>query len=167
MTGYTYTIGRVVDGVQLVDVRGPWQFDENDFRGRIVNPPIPQTPALIEGHIVDAGDEVRAVIAAEVAASEAIRKATPIPYDQPIETPALVLTSHDGGLGIAQAALDNGEIVTYTYHASPIPSPEVLRERFEKARDKRMANRAKALAGINGQLQQRIENLERLAGLRE
>jgi hypothetical protein len=127
--------------------------------------------AFIEGDGVTGAwqvvDRLTAEIEAEQAAAEAIRKATPIPYDQPIETPALVLTSHDGGLGIAQAALDDGTVITYTYHASPIPSPEVLRARFEAARDKHLAAKNKALQEINGALQKRIENLERLAGLRE
>lgn len=66
MTGYTWALGRVVNEVQLVNVT-LHQFDENDYQGRIINEPIPQTPALIDGGVVDAGNEVRAALEAEAA----------------------------------------------------------------------------------------------------
>jgi hypothetical protein len=72
MTGYTFELGRIINGVQLVNIRGPWQFDENDFQGRIIEPPIPETPALIDGQIVDS-PEARAVLHAEAAAEEQAR----------------------------------------------------------------------------------------------
>jgi hypothetical protein len=70
MTGYTWTLGRVVAGVQLVDVRGPWQFDETDYPGHWFVGPPPTTPAMIDGVLADAGDDVRAVLAQEVVAAD-------------------------------------------------------------------------------------------------
>jgi hypothetical protein len=69
MTGYTFDLGRVINGIQLVDIRGPWQFDENDFQGRIVHGAIPQTPALVDGVIVDS-PEARLAIQAEQYAAD-------------------------------------------------------------------------------------------------
>jgi hypothetical protein len=69
MIGYTYELGRVFNGVQLVNVTYH-QFDENDFQGRILEEPIPQTPALIDGVVVDAGDEIRQALEAEQKAQE-------------------------------------------------------------------------------------------------
>lgn len=64
MTGYTWSLGRVVLGVQLVDMRYH-QFDENDYVGHVYMGEPPQTPALIDGQIIDAGDAVRAELEAE------------------------------------------------------------------------------------------------------
>lgn len=72
VTGYTWSLGRVVLDVQLLDVRGPYSFDEFDFPGRWE--PLgyrwPQTPALRNGKIADAGQAVRDFLQAEKEAAE-------------------------------------------------------------------------------------------------
>lgn len=64
MTGFTWELGRVVDGVQLLTVTHH-QFDENDFQGRIFKGVLPQLPALIDGQIVDAPQSVKDTLAGE------------------------------------------------------------------------------------------------------
>lgn len=68
MTGYTYDLGRVVNGVQLVNLT-LHQFDENDYQGRIFSGECPECPALIGGAIVDAPQAVKDALAAEQAAA--------------------------------------------------------------------------------------------------
>lgn len=83
---------------------------------------------------LDAEAAAQAAAAAAFAASEIIRKNTPWIWDSPIEVPVLVFTSKDAGIGVAQAALDDGSVITFTYHASPIPDPAVIRQRFLDAK---------------------------------
>ena len=64
-------------------------------------------------------------------AAEAERINTPIVYDQPIETPSIVLRSHEGNIGVV--ASDDGDLVTFTYHASPIPEPGEIKARKDAA----------------------------------
>jgi hypothetical protein len=68
MTGYTFELGRVVAGVQLVNLT-LHQFDENDYRGRIFSGECPACPALVDGIIVDAPQSVKDVLAGEAAQS--------------------------------------------------------------------------------------------------
>lgn len=70
---------------------------------------------------------------AQQAAAEAERRNTPIPYDQPIEVPSLVLQSHEGLMGVGVVATDQGDLVTFTYHASPVPAPEEIKARKDAA----------------------------------
>lgn len=70
----------------------------------------------------------------------------PLVFDRPIETPVLVLRSHDSGIGIARAALDDGTVITYTYHASPIPSPTELKVRFDAAKAAHLARKTDLLS---------------------
>jgi hypothetical protein len=56
----------------------------------------------------------------------------PTQFPHGIETPVTVLTDADGvGWGVV---VDNGDLLTYQDHASPRPSPEVLRQRIEAAK---------------------------------
>ena len=83
-------------------------------------------------------------IAAEEAArqaAEAVRKNTPEIYDHPIELPALVLTSTPGGIGVGVIAGDDGEVDTFVYHASPIPTPEEIAARKAAAVAARKAHK--------------------------
>ena len=66
-------------------------------------------------------------------AAEAERVNTPIVYDQPIETPSIVLQSHEGNIGVGVVASDDGDLVTFTYHASPIPEPGEIKARKDAA----------------------------------
>lgn len=68
MIGYTYELGRVIEGVQLVDLTHH-QFDENDFAGRIFTGEPPECPALIDGVVTDAPAAAKAVLAAEAQAA--------------------------------------------------------------------------------------------------
>jgi len=70
---------------------------------------------------------------AATAAAEAERINTPIVYDQPIETPSIVLQSHEGNIGVGVVASDDGDLVTFTYHASPIPEPGEIKARKDAA----------------------------------
>ena len=67
------------------------------------------------------------------AAAEAVRKNTPLVFDQPFEMPALVLASQSQGLGVGVCATDDGDLVTFTYHASPIPEAAEIKRRIAQA----------------------------------
>ena len=67
------------------------------------------------------------------AAAEVERKNTPIVYDQPLEAPAIVLQSQSQGLGVGVCATDDGDLVTFTYHASPVPEAAEIKRRIAKA----------------------------------
>jgi hypothetical protein len=67
------------------------------------------------------------------AAAEIERKATPMVFDQPFEMPALVLSSQSQGLGVGVCATDDGDLVTFTYHASPVPEAAEIKRRIAQA----------------------------------
>jgi hypothetical protein len=69
MTGYTFELGRVINGVQLVNLT-LHQFDENDYVGRVFTGECPVCPALIDGVIVDAPQYVKEVLAGEAYAAD-------------------------------------------------------------------------------------------------
>lgn len=104
---------------------------------------------------------------AAVAAAEAQRKATPLVYDQAIEAPLFSVLSQTSAKGIGITATDDGELVTIIVHESPWPDAKTLSDKIKAAIDKKNAAKATAKAGINGQLQTRLENIERLLGLRQ
>ncbi|HRZ13345.1 MAG TPA: hypothetical protein P5567_12925 [Kiritimatiellia bacterium] len=84
-----------------------------------------------------------------------------------IEVPVLVLTSETNQVGVGVVATDGGDLVTYIEHESPSITPEERAARIAaKVRDHNGKKQA-AKDGLNGQLQQRLENLERLLGVRE
>lgn len=100
-------------------------------------------------------------------AEEAIRKATPIIYDQPIEAPFVTVLSRSGNKGIGITATDDGVLGPFEVHASPWPDKDVLATKIQTAVDKKNAAHAAGKVGINGQLQERIENIERFLGWRD
>jgi len=115
---------------------------------------------------IQAQIDAEAAEAAEAhAAAEIERKATPLVYDQPIEVPALVLPSHEAGVGVGVTATDEGYLVTFVYHSSPIPGPDEIKARKDAATAARRAARQawRNNAG-HGQLQARIEALEAAVG---
>lgn len=88
-------------------------------------------------------------------------------FREGIESPVLVLQSQTNGTpAYGIVATTNGDLVTYIDHASPRPSQEEINQRISTAISNREAKVAKAKADLNGQLQTRIENIERLLGLR-
>ena len=98
---------------------------------------------------------------AEAAAADLERRNTPIVYDQPLGMPALVLQSHDAGVGVGVAASDTGELVPFTYHASPVPDAATIKARKDAATAKRAAAKKHWRNNSGqGQLQKRVETLE-------
>jgi hypothetical protein len=82
-------------------------------------------------------DADKAAADAAHAAAEIERKATPIPYDQPIEVPALVLLTQTEllkGVGlIAYEDADGYHLTTYLQHASPNPDAAEVKARIQTA----------------------------------
>jgi hypothetical protein len=82
-------------------------------------------------------DADKAAEAAAAAAAEIERKATPIPYDQPIEVPALVLlTQTDMLKGVGLIIYEDAgayHLTTYLQHASPNPDAAEVKARKEAA----------------------------------
>lgn len=111
-------------------------------------------------------EDIPADIEAEQAAAEAARKATPIIYDQPIEAPMVSLLSQSSGKGVAIVATDDGVLTTAIVHESPWPDAATLKAKVDAAIAKRNDLQTKGKAGISGQLQARIENIERFLGWR-
>lgn len=70
--------------------------------------------------------EIGASLAAERAAEEAIRKATPQIMDQPWEFPLVVLQSTASGYGVGITATDDDELVAFRVHSSPWPKAEAV-----------------------------------------
>jgi hypothetical protein len=83
-----------------------------------------------------------------------------------ITRPIIMAASTNGTPAYGLVVTVDGDLVTYLDHASPRPSPEETQRRIAEAVANKGTAKAKALAEINGQLQARIENLERLLGLR-
>ena len=114
--------------------------------------------------------------AEEFEAAEIERKNTPIVMDQPMEMPTLVLQSHSGGVGVGVVASDEGELVPFIYHASPVPNPSVIKARKDAAitaRDERKADRTAEAQDIKGKAKGAggwkalADEVERLAALVE
>ena len=80
-------------------------------------------------------EEVARIEAERVAheAAEIERRNTPLVWDQPFEIPALVLASQSQGLGVGVVATDDGDLVTFTYHASPVPEAVEIKRRIAQA----------------------------------
>ena len=115
---------------------------------------------------VEAMDAAAAIDAAAQEAADAERRSSPIVYDQPLECPMIVLQSHHLGKGIALVATDDLDLVPLVMHESPWPDKATADTRIAGALAKRRADRDVALKDINGQIQKRLENIERLLGLR-
>jgi hypothetical protein len=99
--------------------------------------------------------------AAEAEAAEAERRNTPVVWDQPLEVPAVVLQSQSAGLGVGVVATDEGDLVTFTYHASPVPPAAVIRQRIAEAIAAHKAAKAATKAEI-AQLKGEIEKLKKV-----
>lgn len=111
-------------------------------------------------------DRLTADIEAEQAQSEATRRATPIVYDQPIEAPFVSVLSQTGAKGIGITATDEGVLVPFIVHESPWPDKDALQAKIAMAVADKKAKYEAGKAGIHGQLQARIENIERFLGWR-
>ena len=83
-----------------------------------------------------------------------------------VTRPIIMAASTNGAPSYGLIVTPDGDLVTYLDHASPRPASDETRRRIAEAVAKKATAKAKALTEINGQLQQRIENLERLLGLR-
>ena len=126
---------------------------------------VDMTAAEVEA--MDAAAATQAAIeAAAQEAADAERRSRPIVYDQPLECPMIVLQSHHLGKGIALVATDDLDIVPIVMHESPWPDKATADARIAGALAKRLGDRAAAKKDINGQIQKRLENIERLLGLR-
>lgn len=90
---------------------------------------------------------------------------SPVVYTRPIEAPQVIVVSETNAYGIGIAADDQGNLVTFRAHSSPY-DPAIASSNRQAAINKKKADIQKAKDGINGQLQQRIENIERLLGIR-
>lgn len=91
---------------------------------------------------------------------------TPVYMPKGIEVPVVVLQSETNDYGIGLIAADDGTVLTYIDHQSPRPSQEEIDARRAAAVAKHKANKSAGVSGVNGQLQQRIENIERYLGWR-
>ena len=127
---------------------------------------VPECFDVSQADIDAAAATQRAIEAAAQEAADAERRSRPIVYDQPLECPMIVLQSHHLGKGIALVATDDLDIVPIVMHESPWPDKATADARIAGALAKRRADRDVALKDINGQIQKRLENIERLLGLR-
>lgn len=112
-------------------------------------------------------DDAAAQQAAEeaAAAAEALRLVTPLVMDQMVEMPKLILQSETTKKGIGIVPTDDGELITWVEHASPRVTPEKRDALIAAAKLKRDTIIATGKAGVSGQLQNRIENIERYLGM--
>lgn len=128
------------------------------------NQPVPEG----YGYITNAWDIAGGIAVPIISTYPAPRfTAAPVLFQYGIESPVLVLQSQTNGTpAYGIVATTNGDLVTYIDHASPRPSQEEINQRVATAISNREAKVAKAKADMNGQLQVRLENLERLLGIR-
>jgi len=92
-------------------------------------------------------------------AAEVERRNTPIVYDQPLELPSLVLTSQTLGQGVGVVATDEGDLVTFTYHASPVPPAAEIKARIAEAIAAHKAAKQAAKAELDA-LKAEVKNLK-------
>lgn len=86
---------------------------------------------------------------------------TPVVMPRGIEVPVLVLQSETNAYGIGLIAADDGTVITYIDHQSPRPSAEEIEARKAEKLAEHKARKAAFINGAgNGQLQNRIANLE-------
>lgn len=136
----------------------------------------PQTNCIVDWSAVPAvramtQDELdaRAAQDASDASNQAYQATLPLLLPNGAEVPRIVWQSYSNGWGWATEALDWGdtneppELVTYLFHASPVFWPRVWANReaaFSNAFVRRAVREA-GKAGVNGQTQNRLHNLER------
>lgn len=89
----------------------------------------------------------------------------PLVYTRPIEAPQVIVVSETNAYGIGIAADDDGNLITFRAHSSPYDSA-IANSNRAAAITAAKARRTKAKQEINGQIQNRIENIERILGLR-
>lgn len=87
-------------------------------------------------------------------------------YERVIEAPSVIVHSVASRKGVGIAATDDGELVPYIAHESPYNHAEAEARKLA-AIEARNAAKADGKAGINGQLQKRIENIEKYLGWRK
>jgi hypothetical protein len=90
----------------------------------------------------------------------------PLVYTRPIEAPQVIVVSETNAFGIGIAADDEGNLVTFRAHSSPY-DPETAKSNRTAALASAKLKRDQAKADMNGQVQKRLENIERLLGIRE
>lgn len=99
-----------------------------------------------------------------ISEAEAIRISTPIKYDRPIQARIEVPAVDDHIYGI-EIDPETGAVIPVQRESVRLSDSE-----YKAARDDKLAKRRqlheKGKAGISGQLQQRIENIERFLGWR-
>mgnify|MGYP000881678872 CR=1 FL=1 len=78
----------------------------------------------------------------------------------------MIVHSTSAAKGIGITATDDGELVPYVAHESPYDHEAATTRRMAAVSKKNDA-KTKGKAGVNGQLQKRIENIERYLGWRE
>jgi len=91
---------------------------------------------------------------------------SPLVYTRPIEAPQVIVVSETNAFGIGIAADDDGNLVTFRAHSSPY-DPETAKSNRTAALASAKLKRNQAKADMNGQVQKRLENIERLLGIRE
>ena len=133
--------GGSVSGTEFANGDTPFELNEQERHGRDWTPP---AAPYWDGYLRDATQAEIDARAATVAITEAERLNTPIVFDQPIEAPTLVLQSHSAGIGVGIVAADDGELTTFTYHASPVPSVAGINARKDAAIAIKRARKAKA-----------------------
>jgi hypothetical protein len=128
--------------------------------------PMKQFPLLnVEAQtLIALSDGVSGKTLEEIATKRA--QLQPLVYTRPIEAPQVIVVSETNAYGIGIAADDEGNLVTFRAHSSPY-DPETAKSNRVAALSKAKANKDKARSQINGQVQQRLENIERLLGIRE
>ncbi len=114
------------------------------------------TPAELAQQAADA--------AAAQAVAESNRLATPIRYDQPIQARVELPVDPDHYYRLA-VDTNSSEVVPVEIESKRLTEAQWKAARDAKLTDRRQKRDA-AKAGANGQLQARIENLERLLGIR-
>ena len=95
-------------------------------------------------------DAAQAAQQAAQDAAEADRKATPLVYDQPIETPSIILPSDSQGIGYEIFAADDGTLLKIVAHASPLKTKEERDALKDAAKSAHYARKADGKAKSDG-----------------
>lgn len=91
---------------------------------------------------------------------------TPMLIEGGVEVPVVVFQSQVVGKGIGVVMTDEGDFVTYVDHESPRPSEDEIKARIAEAvENKRKAKINAKNKATKGNLQQRIEAIEKYLGI--
>jgi len=128
--------------------------------------PLRQFPLLSveEGSLIALADGIGGKNLEEIATKRA--QLQPLVYTRPIEAPQVIVVSETNAFGIGIAADDEGNLVTFRAHSSPY-DPAAAKSNRVAALSKAKAKRDQAKADLSGQLQKRLENIEKILGIRE